>query len=56
MVRNVSTVGFRLSSGRAVLEQLESWRKLQHVNLVTLREMFTTKAFGDNCNDLQRCS
>ncbi|XP_064400675.1 PAN2-PAN3 deadenylation complex subunit pan3-like [Halichondria panicea] len=40
--------GFRLSSGRAVLEQLESWRKLQHVNLVTLREMFTTKAFGDN--------
>ena len=28
---------------------MEKWRKLQHTNLVALREMFTTKAFGDNC-------
>ena len=40
--------GFRLTSGKAVLE-MEKWRKLQHTNLVALREMFTTKAFGDNC-------
>lgn len=47
--------GFRLTSGKAVLE-LEKWRKLQHANLVTLREMFTTKAFGDNCNQLDTFS
>ena len=35
-------------SGKAVLE-LEKWRKLCHSNLVRLREMFTTKSFGDNC-------
>ena len=40
--------GLRLTSGKAVSE-LEKWRKLQHANLVTLREMFTIKAFGDNC-------
>ncbi len=40
--------GFRLTTGKAVLE-LEKWRKLRHANLVTLQEMFTTKAFGDNC-------
>lgn len=40
--------GFRLTSGKAVVE-LEKWRKLQHANLVSLREMFTTRAFGDNC-------
>ena len=44
-----SLSGFRLTSGKAVLE-LEKWRKLEeHTNLISLREMFTTKAFGDNC-------
>ena len=44
----MSSTGFRLTSGKAVLE-LEKWRKLQHINIITLKEMFTTKAFGDNC-------
>jgi len=28
---------------------VEMWKKLQHTNVVQLREVFTTKAFGDNC-------
>jgi hypothetical protein len=31
------------------VQELEKWRKLQHINIITLKEMFTTKAFGDNC-------
>ena len=41
-------VGFRLTSAKAV-QELDKWKKIEHVNLVSLREMFTTKAFGDNC-------
>ena len=25
------------------------WKKMYHPNIVQLREVFTTKAFGDNC-------
>lgn len=28
---------------------IEQWKKLQHSNIVQLREVFTTKACGDNC-------
>ena len=41
-------VGFRLTTIKAVKE-LDKWKQLEHVNLVSLKEMFTTKAFGDHC-------
>ena len=41
-------VGVRLTSHKSV-QQFEKWRKVEHANVVSLREMFTTKAFGDNC-------
>ncbi len=33
----------------AAFAAVESWRRLPHPNIVSLREAFTTKAFGDNC-------
>lgn len=40
--------GFRVSNMKC-LSVIDTWKKLQHSNLVHLREVFTTKAFGDNC-------
>ena len=34
---------------------VDQWKKISHSNLVSLREVFTTKAFGDNCELLTRC-
>jgi len=31
------------------MSDIELWKKILHPNLVHLREVFTTKAFGDNC-------
>jgi hypothetical protein len=28
---------------------VDMWKRLQHSNIVQLREVFTTKAFGDYC-------
>ena len=28
---------------------VDQWKKISHSNLVSLREVFTTKSFGDNC-------
>lgn len=39
--------GFRILNTKC-LGSIETWKKLQHSNLVHLREVFTTKAFGDN--------
>ncbi|XP_039966868.1 PAN2-PAN3 deadenylation complex subunit PAN3 isoform X1 [Bactrocera neohumeralis] len=39
--------GFRLQSTKC-MAVVEMWKKLQHSNVVQLREIFTTKAFGDN--------
>ncbi|KAJ3127746.1 PAB-dependent poly(A)-specific ribonuclease subunit 3 [Nowakowskiella sp. JEL0407] len=39
--------GFRLQNDLA-MGSLESWRRINHANIVTVREAFTTKAFGDN--------
>ncbi|BFF97992.1 PAN2-PAN3 deadenylation complex subunit PAN3 [Drosophila madeirensis] len=39
--------GFRLQSTKC-MTLVEMWKKLQHTNVVQLREVFTTKAFGDN--------
>ena len=40
--------GLRLANTSS-LQTLAQWRKLGHTSLVALREFFTTKAFGDNC-------
>lgn len=39
--------GFRLSSTKC-MSVVDLWKKLQHSNMVHLREVFTTKAFGDH--------
>lgn len=39
--------GFRLSNTKC-MAFVELWRKLTHSNIVQLKEVFTTKAFGDN--------
>ncbi|KAJ1565039.1 PAB-dependent poly(A)-specific ribonuclease subunit 3, partial [Nowakowskiella sp. JEL0078] len=39
--------GFRLQND-AAMGSIESWRRINHANIVSLRESFTTKAFGDN--------
>lgn len=41
----------RLTTHKSV-QQFEKWRRVEHVNVVALREMFTTKAFGDNCESV----
>uniref|UniRef100_A0A182Y1C5 PAN2-PAN3 deadenylation complex subunit PAN3 n=1 Tax=Anopheles stephensi TaxID=30069 RepID=A0A182Y1C5_ANOST len=39
--------GFRLQSTKC-MQVVDKWKKLQHTNIVQLREVFTTKTFGDN--------
>ncbi|KAI8621102.1 hypothetical protein BC830DRAFT_1095808 [Chytriomyces sp. MP71] len=39
--------GFRLISDTAI-SSVEPWRRLKHPSVVSVREAFTTKAFGDN--------
>ncbi|KAG5900472.1 hypothetical protein JTB14_010884 [Gonioctena quinquepunctata] len=39
--------GFRLSNTKC-MAYVELWKKLSHSNIVHLKEVFTTKAFGDN--------
>lgn len=39
--------GYKLTNKRAI-QALEKWKHVQHSNLVSLKEMFTTKAFKDN--------
>ena len=44
-------VGFRLTNTKC-MQFIEQWKKIQHANVVQLREVFTTKAFADNCKAL----
>lgn len=44
----VCCAGFKLGSTKAVNEAAK-WKKVSHPNIVSLRELFTTKSFGDNC-------
>ncbi|UYV83720.1 PAN3 [Cordylochernes scorpioides] len=44
--------GFRVTNPKC-LSLLEIWKKMQHSNLVHLRECFTTKAFGDHLHLVQ---
>ena len=46
--RLVCCAGFKLGSTKAVNEAAK-WKKVSHPNIVSLRELFTTKSFGDNC-------
>ncbi|XP_046391293.1 PAN2-PAN3 deadenylation complex subunit PAN3 [Ischnura elegans] len=39
--------GFRLSNTKCML-LVDMWKRLQHPNVVQLREIFSTKAFGDH--------
>lgn len=38
---------FRLVNAKSMI-LVDQWKKINHSNLVSLREVFTTKAFGDN--------
>lgn len=40
--------GYRLNNVK-VTQLVDMWKKLQHSSVTQLREVFTTKAFGDNC-------
>lgn len=42
------SAGFRLVNTKCMM-LVDMWKKIQHSNAVTLREVFTTKAFGDHC-------
>uniref|UniRef100_A0A3Q3KI33 PAN2-PAN3 deadenylation complex subunit PAN3 n=1 Tax=Mastacembelus armatus TaxID=205130 RepID=A0A3Q3KI33_9TELE len=46
--------GFRLVNTKCMM-LVDMWKKIQHSNSVTLREVFTTKAFGDHC-DISPCA
>lgn len=41
-------LGFRLVNEQA-MASVERWRKVRHSNIVSIREAFTTRAFGDPC-------
>lgn len=40
--------GFRLVNEHA-MTIVKEWKKIKHANIVTIREAFTTRAFGDSC-------
>lgn len=40
--------GYRLSNVK-VTQLVDLWKKIQHSSVTQLREVFTTKAFNDNC-------
>ena len=40
--------GFRLVNTKCMV-LVDMWKKIQHSNIVTLREVFTTKAFSEPC-------
>ena len=43
----MTLLGYRVTSAKC-MSMVELWRKVQQCHLVTLREAFTTKAFGDH--------
>jgi hypothetical protein len=45
--------GFRLPNTKCMV-LVDMWKHLQHSNIVQLREVFTTKAFGDYCEYFYR--
>ena len=53
MVFFPSLSAFRLVNAKSMV-LVDQWKKVSHSNLVSLREVFTTKAFGDNCKYTNR--
>lgn len=47
--------GFRLVNEQA-MTIIKKWRAIKHANIVSIREAFTTRAFGDSCKILQFAS
>lgn len=39
--------GYRLTN-EVAMKSIENWRRIEHSNIVSLKEAFTTKAFGDH--------
>ncbi|KAF9287131.1 hypothetical protein BKA57DRAFT_463021 [Linnemannia elongata] len=39
--------GFRLTN-EVAMQTIEGWRRIKHANIVSIREAFTSKAFGDH--------
>ncbi|XP_074596840.1 poly(A) specific ribonuclease subunit PAN3 [Brevipalpus obovatus] len=37
-----------MNNYRSLCNAIDSWKKIEHSNMVSLRQIFTTKAFGDN--------
>lgn len=53
-IRHSPIVNFIIQSGFRLMNEIamstiESWRRIRHANVVSVREAFTTKAFGDHC-------
>lgn len=46
--KHFSFSGFRLVNTKCMV-LVDMWKKIQHSNIVTLREVFTTKAFAEPC-------
>jgi PAB-dependent poly(A)-specific ribonuclease subunit 3 len=46
MLRRIE--GYKLVN-EAAFGAIDSWKRMRHPNIVSLREAFTTKGFGDNC-------
>jgi len=51
IIKTQCVAAFRLVNTKCMTD-IELWKKILHPNLVHLREVFTTKAFGDNCTYL----
>lgn len=45
--------GYRLVNELA-MTVVEAWRRIRHCNIVSIREAFTTRAFGDSCKQFCR--
>ena len=42
---------FRLASVEA-FTTIEAWQRIKHPNIISVKEAFTTRAFGDSCEYL----
>lgn len=41
-------LGFRLVNEHA-MTMVKEWKKIKHANIISIKEAFTTRAFGDSC-------
>jgi len=47
-LRRVHSFQPNTANTKSLINAIDSWKKLEHSNVVQLRQVFTTKAFGDN--------